>query len=318
MATRQTRADLDNPWKEALRRFLAQCLALLFPSVYDAIDWQKGYESLDKELQQILRTARVRGRRVDQLFKVWRKDGSEAWLLIHLEVQGRKEKDFPERMFVYGYRIYDRYRRPVASLAVLCDDDPNWRPERFDAGACGSSLGIHFLSSKLIDYLGQEAALERDRNPFAAVVLAQLKELDTRGAPEVRCGWKIRLIKGLYDRGLSADEVRELFRLLDWMLQLPEGLEQQFRQDLDRFEEERRMPYVTSVERLARAEGREVGREEGLVEAIALALEAKFGAAGKRLLPRVRSLGDVEKLRTLTRTLMSAETLDEVKAALRS
>src|SRR5262249_5840574 len=98
---------------------------------------------------------------------------------------------------------------------------------------------------------------------------------------------------------------------------LPEELEQQFRQDFEQFEEERRMPYVTSIERLARAEGLQQGREEGLVEAIAMALQTKFGAAGKRLLPRGRALGDVEKLRALTRKLLSAETLDEVKAALR-
>ncbi len=256
----------------------------------------------------------MRGRRLDQLFKVWRKDGGEAWLLVHIEVQGRKENKFPERMFVYGYRIYDRYRRPVVSLAVLCDEDPNWRPERFDAGEWGSSLGIHFLTAKLIDYRAREAALERDRNPFAAVVLAQLKELETRRDPAARCGWKSRLIKGLYDRGLSADEVRELFRLLDWMLQLPEGLEEQFRQDMERFEEEQRMPYVTSIERLALKKG----RAEGMVDTIAVVLEAKFGAAGKRLVPRVRALGDVERLRALTRTLLSAASLDEVKAALRS
>ena len=123
--------------------------------------------------------------------------------------------------------------------------------------------------------------------------------------------------QGAVRSGLGAEQVRQLFGLLDWMLQLPEGLDRQFREEIERFEEERRMPYVTSIERLARAEGREERREEGMVETIAVLLEAKFRAAGKRLVPRVRALRDVDKLRALTRTLASAETVDEVKALLR-
>jgi predicted transposase YdaD len=42
-------------------------------------------------------------------------------------------------------------------------------------------------------------------------------------------------------------------------------LEIQFRSDLESIEREKQMPYVTSVERLAKAEGREEGREEGLL-----------------------------------------------------
>ena len=34
---------------------------------------------------------------------------------------------------------------------------------------------------------------------------------------------KIQLIKGLYERGWAADEVRRLFRVIDWMMDLPEA-----------------------------------------------------------------------------------------------
>ncbi len=50
----------------------------------------------------------------------------------------------------------------------------------------------------------------------------------------------------------------------DWMMDLPTDLEMQFKSDLESIEKEKQMPYVTSVERLAKAEGREEGREEGL------------------------------------------------------
>src|SRR5438876_6210405 len=97
-SARQARQDSDSPWKEALEHFLEQFLAFFFPIVHRAIAWERGYQSLDQELQQIVRDARVGRRLADKLFKVWQRDGREAWLLIHIEVQGRREKLFPERM----------------------------------------------------------------------------------------------------------------------------------------------------------------------------------------------------------------------------
>src|SRR6266852_5743523 len=67
--------DLDNPWKEALDHFLEPFLALCFPVVHAGFDWPRGYESLDKELQQIAHDAKAGKRLADKLFKVWRKDG---------------------------------------------------------------------------------------------------------------------------------------------------------------------------------------------------------------------------------------------------
>jgi hypothetical protein len=108
--------DLDSPWKEALEHFLEPFLALCFPEVHAGIDWTRGYQSLDKELQKITSAAAVGKRLADKLFKVSRADGKEAWLLIHVEVQGRRERKFAQRMFKYYHRILYRYDRPEVSL----------------------------------------------------------------------------------------------------------------------------------------------------------------------------------------------------------
>jgi predicted transposase YdaD len=50
----------------------------------------------------------------------------------------------------------------------------------------------------------------------------------------------------------------ELYRFLDWLMNLPEDLERQFQVELAQFEETRSMKYVTTIERM----GIERGREE--------------------------------------------------------
>src|SRR4029077_3682091 len=124
------------------------------------------------------------GRRyVDKLVKVWTREGVERWVLVHVEVQTTRDADFPERMYVYNYRIFDRYNRPVASLAVLADDDPDWRPTEFRNELFGCEAGIRFPAVKLLDFAAQEAVLEASTNPFARVVLAHLKARQTHDDP---------------------------------------------------------------------------------------------------------------------------------------
>lgn len=126
-----TRSDFDSPWKEALEHFLPSFLQFFFPHIHADIDWSKGYESLDKELHQIVHGAESRKALADKLFKVWLRSGEETWLLIHIEIQGESEADFPVRMFRYNVRAFERYNRTVVSLAVLTDDDASWQPESF-------------------------------------------------------------------------------------------------------------------------------------------------------------------------------------------
>ena len=67
--------------------------------------------------------------------------------------------------------------------------------------------------------------METTPNPFATAVLAHLKTQETRADPAARRTWKLRLIKGLYDRGLDGEQVRLLFKFVDSMLDLPRQLD---------------------------------------------------------------------------------------------
>ncbi len=309
-------SEYDSPWKEALEWFFRQFLAFFFPDVFRGIDWSRRYESLDKELQQIVREAELGSRLADKLFKVSRIDGEEAWVLIHVEVQNQPEEEFGERMYVYHYRIFDRYRRPVVSLAVLGDEQQGWRPDEFGYSLWGCTMRLEFPVVKLLDYADRVAELEAERNPFAAVVLAHLKTIETRHQPAQRRDWKIRLVKSLFDRGLTAEEIRQLFRLIDWLMDLPREFEKEFQEQIHRFEEERQMPYVTSIERMAREEGSQQGERRGLQRGIEVALELKFGAVGLTLLPLVQGEQDVEVLRAVQESLRTADSLAEVRSLL--
>jgi hypothetical protein len=332
-------ADYDGPWKEALRRFFPAFLAFFFAKVYADIDWRRKFEFLDKELQKIVPDGRTGRRIVDILVKVWRKGGIEQWVLIHIEVQGQPDSSFPERMYLYQVRLFDRYRRPVASFAVLADDRADWRPDHFGYELWGSGVEMSFPSVKLLDFAGREAELERSSNPFAVVVLAHLKAQETAGDNRRRYTWKVRLIKGLYARGWGRDDVRQLVRLIDWFLQLPKKIELRVEKEIEAFEQEKQMPYVTSFERFGlergmmqgmtqgmeqgmkqgmkqgEAKGRREGEAVGLKTGIALALKAKFGTAGSGLIARVKRMNDLERLRKIANRLATATTLDEVRSA---
>lgn len=301
----KSRSDYDSPWKEALDRYFEACLAFFFPLVHADIDWSRGLEMLDKELQKIVPQAKQGRRLVDKLVKVWLKNGEERWLLIHVEVQARQESDFPKRMYIYNYRIFDRYDREVISLAILADDDPNWRPNQYGYGRWGFRASVEFPVAKLLDYAPHDQALEADPNPFATVVLAHLKTLETRRTPADRQAWKVRLVKGLYERGLSAEDVRQLFRFIDWIMELPEALDRLFWQEIAEYQEEKHMPFITIAER--------IGMEKGLLEGLEVSLKMKFGEEGLNLMPELREIQNHEVLRTVLRAIESAASPDELR-----
>ncbi|PNW40951.1 UNVERIFIED_CONTAM: hypothetical protein BEN50_14625 [Euhalothece sp. KZN 001] len=259
-------AEYDSPWKEALERYLPAFLALCFPSLHHLIDWSQPYLSLDTELREAVRDADLGTRFADKLFQVFLNDGSVTQLLIHLEVQGQYEANFSERMFVYHYRIFDRCRSPLVSLAVLGDDRPSWRPNSYGYGEGGAQMKLEFLIVKLLDFEEQWQELESSDNLFAPIIMAHLKSKSTTQDAQARAQWKWTIVRGLYQRGYQRGDILELFRVIDWMMVLPEALQEEFNDQVKQETEETQMPLLSHLELEAKAEGRKEGRKEGQKE----------------------------------------------------
>lgn len=301
------RADNDSPWKEILEAYFPQAMQFFFPQTAALIDWKRPHEFLDKEFQQIAREAEQGRRYADKLVKVWHINGEEIWLLIHVEIQGIPEDIFPQRMFTYNLRIFDKFSKPAISLAILCDTDANWRPNQYSYDFPDCSLHFRFGSVKLLDYQNRWTELEASDNPFATVVMAHLKTQQTNKKPGERKTWKFSLIRRLYEQGMQEQDIRNLYRFIDWVMILPKALEAEFWQDFKEFEQERTMSYITTGERI----GYERGKQQGEQNLVLRLLQRRVGELPQEVIEEIQNLS-LEQLESLGEALLDFTTMDDL------
>jgi Putative transposase, YhgA-like len=163
-----TTISKDILWKGIIEDFFPEFLMYFYPNDYQLFDFTKGFEFLDKELEQMEFPSFSKRRIADKLVKVCTKEGEEKWVLVHLEVQGYEDKIFAERMFTYYYRIWDKYRQKIAALVLFTDDTENYRPSKFEMEFLDTHLTFSYKTVKLSDYTPDD--FQQSDNPFAIVM----------------------------------------------------------------------------------------------------------------------------------------------------
>ncbi|MCR4411789.1 MAG: DUF4351 domain-containing protein [Thermoguttaceae bacterium] len=321
MAKRKSRqtpeqdSDYDGAWKEALRQHFHPILGKYFPAMAAAIDWNHQPEWADKELGRVLGRSRQRPRSVDVLAKVRLRDGGEQWILLHLEIQSGRETGFEPRIARYNGGLFFIFEQRVATLVVLADLDEDWRPSEDVFRVADFESRLRFPVCKLIDKL--DGPWRDDHSLPVQIARAQIEALRTATDPEGRYRAKWQLVRNLYGLGYNADEVRELFRLIDWMMHLREDLSQRFEQELTAFEESLNMPYITSVERIAEARGEARGEAQGRVEGGATILLRQLvklcGPLPQAIEDRVRRLS-LERLAALGEAVFDFRSLQDLQS----
>ncbi len=301
-------ADYDSPWKEALDIYFESFLELCFPWIHADIDWARGYESLDTDLREVTRDAETGNRLADKLVKVWLHDGEEVFVLIHIEIQSQYQKIFPKRIYVYNHRLFDKNDHEIISLVVLGDDDPNWRPTSFGYSRWRFNTNTEYPMVKLLDFQSRWSELERSLNPFAVVIMAHLSTLDTVGKDQQRFQSKLTLVRGLYQRGYTRSQVLELFRLIQWMMVLPEPLALSFKQEFKRIQEEGQVPYITDIEL--------DGMVKASRESVVTALETRFEVVPPQVSERLEVIENINVLKQLLKEAITTASIQEFQVKL--
>ena len=307
---------MDTPWKEIMQHYFPAFMEYCHPQAANEIDWSKGYEFLDNELNRIIKNAEIGKRVVDKLVKVLRINGEEVWVLIHCEIQGRRETYFPERMYTYRYRLRDRYNKPIASMAILIDEDLNWRPNRYQEELWGSFVEMQFFTIKLYDYRNRQNELANSINPFAMVIRAYLAAQSTKKqAGSIRLQTKIALTRQLYECGWEKNDIINLYRFIDWILILPPALDSAYHEEIQQIEEENKVQFVTTAERIGIANGSEQGLEKGIEKGerllILRQLRHRFSSIPKNYCELIEE-ADAETLLKWGDRLLDAKNIDEI------
>ncbi len=298
-------ANYDETWKKAITEYFDSFLLFFYPDIHRVINWEKTPISLEKELEQITSSAETEKRHADKLYKVWLLDNQEIWLLIHVEIQSQYDKKFPLRMFVYNYRAFDLYNKPVISLAILGDESKSWRPSSYQYGMGKSQVKIEFNIVKLLDYKWED--LEGSENIFAVVVMAHLKTKATTSNLMERQQWKWNLVRPLYQRGLTKLDIINLVGFIDKMMTLPPPLQSNFNEKLNQYEKELDMPFLTTIEEMALERGAKQICQENIIDL----LKARFNSCPESLEKAIKKIDNLAQLKELLLNIINVNSLTD-------
>jgi hypothetical protein len=181
-----------------------------------------------------------------------------------------------------------------------------------------TSLTFQFKPVKLLSWKRRIQWLMAHENPVGLFLVAHLKAKETREDLKARAKVKLNLIENLRARKLEPEDLRQFYRMFDWLLELPAELDKEVWEEIRKNEQEKEnlMPFVTFAERYGMEKGMEKGQRDGVLLGLEIALRLKFGTQGTALMPALREVEDSARLTTILQTIEQAASLDDVRKLL--
>lgn len=264
-------ARYDMPWKAVLSHALRAFLDFYFPDFGARIDWRQRPRFRDKEFARSGLGGVPNVMLADMVAEVSMRDGQRG--LVHIEVQAQRDAALPKRMHDYHSRISEAYSLPVASLALLADAHPRWRPDSFHQQFENTTSAFSFGTAKLLDYAVDTSALEASDNPVAWLTLAHRRSQLAHHDPNKLYSAKLHLTALLFRHRWHKKRILVLFDAINWMMTLPEPYERRYWQAIRQMGREHNMKLLNPLEQMFFNDGIKKGLEQGLERGLERGLE---------------------------------------------
>ena len=150
--------DYDALWKDFIHEFWRDILERFMPDLYDKADLDHEAEFLEKELRDLLGDSEPSKNFVDELMKVFLKDGGEEWVLLHIEIQGKGGEDISRRMFRYYCLLFTHHDKHPTALAILTAKRPKreGEPGIYSAEVFGTIITYKYNVIKAYEFTDEE------------------------------------------------------------------------------------------------------------------------------------------------------------------
>ncbi|MED0656903.1 Rpn family recombination-promoting nuclease/putative transposase [Anoxybacillus ayderensis] len=253
--------DHDRLFKELITTFFEEFLLLFFPHVHEHIDFQH-VSFLSEEL--FTDVTEGEKYRVDLLVETKLK-GEDSLIIVHIENQSYVQPSFPERMFIYFSRLFEKYRKRMLPIAVFSYDSLRNEPSSFTLQfPFFDVLQFRFLTVELRkqnwrDYI-------RHDNPIAAALLSKMGYTESE-----RVELKKQFLRMIVRMELDEAKQRLLIGFFETYVNLSDEEEQQLRNEVNEMEtkeKEQVLELIISYEKKALEKGLKEGVERGLQQGL--------------------------------------------------
>lgn len=300
----------DILWKAIIEELIDDFMLFFFAEYAHLIDFESGFEFLDKELQQIFPESETDRRHADKLIKAKLKDGSIVYFLIHVEVQGYGDECFDRRMYEYGYRIEDRFQLPLTALAIYTHPNRATHFRAFHREFLGTIRHYEFPIYVLVDHNLEE--LNKIDNPFAVVMATALLGLKRKPKDAKLLDLKKELVRNLYSRGYTKPKIAALLDFIRYYVNFTSSeFSNKFEEEIDIFTQVRKPMGIqeairTELLKIGKTEGLELGKAEGMEIGKAEGEESALKFAIAQLLLKSFSIQETSELLSVPLEMVQA------------